>query len=150
VSAYRLDWARRAGATGAIDAVAAGDDLAQLVREANDGHLADLVLLSTGAPSAIAQGLACLDSGATFVFFAPPPPGEPLGMPMHELWRREVTVRTAYGAAPADLAMALDLIATRRVRVDDLVTHRCSLDDIARGFALVESAAESVKVIVEP
>jgi L-iditol 2-dehydrogenase len=150
VSEYRLEWARRSGATSAFDAVAAGDSLPDILREANGGCLADLVLLSTGAPSAIAQGLACLDSGATFVFFAPPPPGEPYPMPMAELWRREVTVRTAYGAAPDDLAMALDLIASRRVRVDDLVTHRLPLDEIARGFSLVANASESVKVVIEP
>ena len=138
VSEYRLDWARRSGAV-AFDAAAAGDELPQLLREA-DGGLADLVILCTGAPSAIGQGLACLESGATFVFFAPPPPGEPLAMPMNELWRREVTVRTAYGAAPADLATALDLIATGRVGVDDLITHRLPLDDIVRGFALVAEA----------
>lgn len=150
VSPYRLDFATRSGACAAIYAAAAGDRLPDLVREANDGRLADLVLLCTGAPSAIAQGLACLESGATFVFFAPPPPDEPLAMPMAELWRREVTVRTAYGAAPADLAKALDLIATHGVRVDDLVTHRIGLDEIAEGFRLVADAAESIKVIVEP
>jgi L-iditol 2-dehydrogenase len=150
VNAYRLDWARRSGAAEAFDAVAAGSDLPAMLRAANDGRLADLVMLTAGAPSAIAQGLACLDSGATFVFFAPPPPGEPLGMPMHELWRREVVVRTAYGAAPNDLSTALDLIATGRVAVDDMITHRLPLDDIQRGFALVADGSESVKVIVEP
>jgi L-iditol 2-dehydrogenase len=150
VSDYRLEWARRAGATAAFDGARAGDGLPELVREANDGRLADLVLLATGAPSAIAQGLTCLESGATFVFFAPPPPDLPLEMPMAELWRREVTVRTAYGAAPADLQMALDLIATRRVQVDDFVTQRLSLDEIATGFGLVCDACDSVKVIVEP
>lgn len=150
VSEYRLDWARKAGATKAFDAAAAGDGLPDLVRESNDGRLADLVLLCTGAPSAIAQGLACLENGATFVFFAPPPPDVPLEMPMAELWRREVTVRTAYGAAPVDLQMALDLIATRKVRVDDFVTRRISLDEIVEGFGLVCDACGSVKVIVEP
>jgi L-iditol 2-dehydrogenase len=150
VSPYRLDLARRSGATAAIDAAQAGERLPDIVRDANGGRLADLVMLCTGAPSAIAQGLACLEAGATFVFFAPPPPGEPLEMPMAELWRREVTVRTAYGAAPDDLASALDLIATRRVRVDDLVTHRLALDDIVEGFRLVADASESVKVVIEP
>ena len=70
-------------------------------------------------------------------------------MPLNELWRREVTVRTAYGAAPGDLQTALDLIATGRVPVDDLVTHRLPLDRIAEGFKLVADAAESVKVVVE-
>jgi L-iditol 2-dehydrogenase len=149
VSRYRLEFAQRSGAV-AIDAAAAGDRLPDLVRDANDDRLADLVILCTGAPSAIAQGLACLESGATFVFFAPPPPHEPLAMPMAELWRREVTVRTAYGAAPADLATALGLIATGRVAVADLITHRLPLDDIARGFALVADADRSVKVVVQP
>ena len=150
VNAYRLEWARRAGASAVFDAAAAGVALPQLVRDANDGRLADLVMLCTGAPSAIAQGLSCLENGATFVFFAPPPPDVPLEMPMAELWRREVTVRTAYGAAPADLQMALDLIATRRVRVDDFITQRISLEEITTGFGMVCDAEESVKVIVEP
>jgi L-iditol 2-dehydrogenase len=150
VNDYRLEWAKRSGAAQAFNATEAGDNLPDLLREANDGRLADLVMLCTGAPSAIAQGLACLENGATFVFFAPPPPDLPLEMPMADLWRREVTVRTAYGAAPADLQMALDLIASKRVRVDDLVTQRLSLDDIARGFGLVCDATESVKVVVEP
>jgi L-iditol 2-dehydrogenase len=71
-------------------------------------------------------------------------------MPMNELWRLEVTVRTAYGAAPADLRTALDLIETGRVRVDDFVTHRLPLGDIAEGFRMVADARECVKVIVEP
>ncbi len=150
VNGYRLDWAMRSGAAAAFDALAAGDGLSDLVREANDGCLADLVMLCTGAPSAIAQGLACLESGATFVFFAPPPPGVPYPMPMADLWRREVTVRTAYGAAPRDLARALDLIAEHSVRVDDLVTHRLPLDRTAEGFRLVADATDSVKVIVQP
>jgi len=149
VSEYRLDWARKSGAAEAFDAIAAGDRLPELLREASNGNLADLVILCTGAPSAIDQGLACLDSGATFIVFAVPAPGHDHPMPLNELWRREVTVRTAYGAAPNDLAMALDLIASGRVRVDDLITHRLPLERAAEGFQLVAKAAESVKVIIE-
>lgn len=150
VSPYRLDWARRSGADEAFDAIAAGDRLPDLLREANGGQLADLVILGTGAPSAIDQGLACLENGATFVVFAVPAPGQDHPMPLNELWRREVIVRTAYGAAPADLSMAMDLIASGRVRVDDLITHRLPLERASEGFQLVAGAGESVKVIIEP
>lgn len=149
VSEYRLDWARRSGATKAFDAIAAGPNLPELVRAANGGKLADVVILCTGAPSAIDQGLACLENGATFIVFAVPAPGADHPMPLNELWRREVTVRTSYGAAPSDLSMALDLIAAGRVRVEDLITHRLPLDRIGEGFKLVADAAESVKVIIE-
>lgn len=149
VSEYRLDWARRSGAAAAFNAIEAGDRLPQMLRDANEGRLADLVILCTGAASAIDQGLACLENGATFVVFAVPAPGENHPMPLNELWRREVTVRTAYGAAPNDLQTALDLIAAGRVRVDDLITHRLPLDRIQEGFRMVADAAESVKVVVE-
>jgi L-iditol 2-dehydrogenase len=149
VSPYRLEWARRSGAAAVFDAIAAGDDLPALVREANDGQLADVVILCTGAEPAIDQGIACLENGATFVVFAVPAPGHDHPMPLNELWRREVTIRTAYGAAPADLSMALDLIAAGRVRVEEMVTHRLPLERIQEGFGLVADAAESVKVIVE-
>jgi L-iditol 2-dehydrogenase len=149
ISQYRLDWALRSGATAAFDAHAAGDKLPEVLRAVNDGNLADLVILCTGAASAIDQGLACLENGATFVVFAVPAPGESHPMPLNELWRREVTVRTAYGAAPNDLQTALNLIAAGRVRVDDLVTHRLPLERIAEGFKLVADAVESVKVVVE-
>ena len=150
VSAYRLEWALKSGAEKAFDAIEAGEDLPRLLRQANDGNLADLVILGTGAPSAIDQGLSCLENGATFVVFAVPAPGHDHPMPLNELWRREVTLRTAYGAAPADLAMALDLIAARRVRVDDLITHRLPLERAQEGFSLVADAGASVKVVIEP
>ena len=149
ISEYRLEWARKSGAARAFDAIAAGDDLPELLREANDGKLADLVILCTGAPSAIDQALACLENGATLVVFAVPAPGQSHPMPLNELWRREVTIRTAYGAAPNDLGTALDLIASGRVAVDDLVTHRLPLDRITDGFRLVADAVESVKVVIE-
>jgi len=150
VSQYRLDWALKSGATGVFNAIEAGEKLPELLREANEGQLADLVILGTGAPSAIDQGLACLENGATFVVFAVPAPGQDHPMPLNELWRREVSVRTAYGAAPADLAMAMDLIATGRVAVTDLITHRLPLERAQEGFGLVASAGESVKVVLEP
>jgi L-iditol 2-dehydrogenase len=150
VSAYRLDWALRCGATAAWDAVAAGDTLPELLREANDGALADLVILGTGAPSAIDQALSCLENGSTFIVFAVPAPGIDHPMPLNDLWRREVTMRTAYGAAPEDLAMALDLIANGRVHVADLITHRLALEEAATGFKLVADAGKSVKVILAP
>jgi L-iditol 2-dehydrogenase len=150
VSEYRLDWAMRSGATAAWNGIEAGDRLPELLRAANGGNLADLVILGTGASSAIDQGIACLDNGATFIVFAVPAPGHDHPMPLNDLWRREVTLRTAYGAAPQDLAMALDLIASGQVHVNDLITHRLPLDEAQQGFRLVASAGESVKVVLEP
>ena len=46
--------------------------------------------------------------------------------------------------------VTLNLIASDRVRVDDLITHRLPLEETAEGFRLVAEADESIKVIIEP
>ena len=71
-------------------------------------------------------------------------------MPLHDIWKDGITITHSYAGPPADMRTALDLIATRRVDVSSMVTHRLPLAETGKGFRLVEEAAESLKVIVEP
>ena len=147
ISDYRLE---RAPEFGADLAVHAQEDVAARLKETNDGRLADLVIVCTGALSACRQALGLVDRGGTVLYFAVPEPGVELPLPIGELWRNEVTLMTSYGGAPADLAQALELIRSRRVPVADMITHRLSLAETGRGFQLVAEAGESLKVIIEP
>lgn len=147
VNDYRLGRAREFGADPAVPA---DDDVGSRLREANEGRLADLVIVSTGAPAAARQALKLVDRGGTVLYFAVPEPGTELPVPIAELWRNEVTLLTSYGGAPADLAQALGLIRSRRVTVADMITHRLPLAETGRGFQLVAQAGESLKVIIEP
>jgi len=57
----------------------------------------------------------------------------------------------SYGAAPRDMSEALNHIASGRVRVDDLVTHRFPLNRIGEAFDLVANPRDtSLKIIIEP
>lgn len=147
ISDYRLQAARFSGADATLQS---GDDLPGLVRDANEGRGADLVIVCTGAAAAVRPAVSSVAPGGTVVFFAPPPPGQDVALPIADLWRDNVTMATAYGAAPSDLAAALELIRHRRVAVSDLVTHHLPLADTGEGFRLVAEAGESIKVIVEP
>lgn len=146
ISGWRLKFAEGQGALP----LKATEDIPSTLREINGGHLADYVIICTGATSAAYQALDCVDNGGTIIFFAPPPPEVKLPLPVTDLWRKEVTLLTSYGAAPKDLEEALELIKNRTVEVTDMITHRLSLDDIAKGFKLVAEADASMKVIVEP
>ena len=57
---YRLEAARRFGADVAFSAK---EDVTARLREANDGRLADLVIVCTGAPPALQQALQAVDRG---------------------------------------------------------------------------------------
>jgi L-iditol 2-dehydrogenase len=146
IQEWRLQAARDLGADAALHA----GDLPDGLHAANDGRLADLVVVCTGAPPAIRQAVRSVDRGGTVLFFAPTPEGVEVPLPLFELWRDEVTVATSYAAGPEDLAEAIDLLRGRRVRVNEMITHRLTLAEAARGFELVASGRESIKVIIDP
>ncbi len=147
VHPYRIAAALSHGADRAFDA---RDDVPSRVREANEGRGADLVIVCTGAPKAFEQAMNSVDRGGAVLYFAPGRPGETVPLDAYSLWANGITLATSYGAAPKDIACAMDLIRFKRVEVSSMITHRLPLKDAGLGFALVAEAGESIKVIVEP
>ena len=145
---YRLQQAKRFGADIGI---ASKDFSARIIRNLNQGRLFDLVVVSTGAVSAIYQALESVERGGTVLFFAPTDKGAKIEIPFNELfWRTEITLTSSYAASPRDYKEALSLIASGKVNVSDMITHRLPLADIALGFKLMREAKDSLKVIIEP
>ncbi len=147
ITGYRLEAALRLGADAVINA---GDDVEKRLPELNEGRLADLVIVCAGALSASTDALKCVDRGGTVLYFAVPEPGVMVPVPMNDLWRNEITLMTSYGAGPLDLETAIKLLGSRRVRLNDMITHRLTFDEGGLGFRLVAGAKESIKVILEP
>jgi len=147
VSQYRLRAAQKLGADIVLDA---GEDIPGRLRRVNNGRLADLVIVCTGAYPAFIQALQSVDHGGTVLFFAPTEPGMNLPVPVNEFWRNEIKLMTSYGGSPADIAIAVSLLASGRMPVKEVITHKLSLADTALGFKLVSQAKESIKVIIEP
>ena len=135
---------------GADDCCMAGDDLVTRLRSCNDGKLADVVIVATGAPPALKQAFDLVDAGGTILFFAPSAPDLELPMPFNRLWADEVSIVTTYAASPKDIKVAIELIRTSRVPVKDLISHRLPLSEIQKGFNLVADPVDSLKVIIEP
>jgi L-iditol 2-dehydrogenase len=144
---YRKEAALRSGADVVIDG---REDVPVQVKSANRGRLANLVITSTGAPAAIAQGLSSVDRGGRVLFFAPTEPTAKVDLPFNALWREEVTMTSSYGGAPQDIRAAIELLRIGKIRVDDLITHRLPLEKAGEGFRLVASAQDSIKVILRP
>ena len=144
---YRRAAARKLGA----DSVAnAAEDIPDFVRQANDGRLADKVIVCTGAVAALQQALESVDRGGVVLFFAVPKPGETLAVDFNRFWRDDVSFMPSYAAAPQDNATALELISSGRVVVNDMITHRLSLDEIGEGFRRASEADHCLKVIIQP
>lgn len=147
INEYRLNKAKEFGADTVIQVGSGKEE----VGTSPLLHLnADKVIICTSVLSAIQQGLDSVERAGTILFFAPTEPGINIPFPLFELWNKGVTLKSTYAAVDVDLKKSIKLIQTRKINVDDMITHRLSLKEAGQGFKLVASAKESIKVILKP
>ncbi len=147
IDEYRLKSAKKFGADFTINAK---ENVPEQVKKYNDGKLADLVVISTGATSAVSQGLQSVETGGTILFFAPAEPGVEIPFPLFDLWNKQVKMVSTYAGVKKDILEAIDLIKTKKIIVTDMITHKLPLSETAKGFKLVAQAKDSIKVVIEP
>jgi L-iditol 2-dehydrogenase len=147
INERRLELAKKFGAENVFTAA---DYNSSLLREINDGRLADLVIVCAGAKSAYEQALSSVEQGGCVLCFAPSDPGASLEIKLDELFWNQSRILSTYAASPANHLAAMELIRAGRVRVSDMITHNLGLAETARGFDLVAKAEDSLKVIIEP
>ena len=144
---FRLRLAEVAGAYATIDAA---ESIQQRLRESNEDRLADQVMVCAGASQAAISALECVDKGGTITFFAVPDPTVRVPLPITQLWKDAITIKTSYGASPNDLEESLAILEGKSLDVKGMITHRLSIQQAAEGFRLAAKAGDSLKVIIEP
>ena len=138
-----------AGCMGADITLHAAEDVpGQMVAE--NTRQADVVFLCTSAMTAVDQAWNCVDKGGVIVFFAVPHPDKKVTLPINHFWTRETRIITSYYCGPPDIETAMNLIETRAIKVDDLITCQLPLQNIADGFRMVMEDRETLKVIIKP
>jgi L-iditol 2-dehydrogenase len=144
----RLALAREYGAHHTLQA---DSDVAGEFRKLNNGRGADVVIVCAAAESVCQQALQAIGRGGVILLFAPAPAGTVVPLSINDVfWRRDVSITTSYAASPADCKAALELIRSKRVRVEDMITHRFGLAETGKGFQLVAEGGGSLKVIIKP
>lgn len=123
-------------------------DPVRAVREATDGFGADVALECSGAPEAVAQGVEMVRKGGRVAVIGIPLSDATVPMPRTVLDEIDVVgVRASAGEMPR----AIELAATGRIRLRELITHRYSLEDFADAYAtFTERTGGALKVIVHP
>lgn len=148
INVFRLDAAKKFGADYTINAK---EDVPETIKNINGGFLADVVIISAGADSAIEQGLKSVRRGGTVLFFSAAGEGAKLPLSINEIfWRTEVNLISSYAGSIADHINALELIRTKRINVKDMITNVLPLSEISQGFKLTAEAQKSLKIIIKP
>jgi 2-desacetyl-2-hydroxyethyl bacteriochlorophyllide A dehydrogenase len=146
----RSAWKRSvADRLGADVTAPAGADAVQAVRDATQGHGADVVIESTGMVKSIGDAIAMVRPGGTVVLFGIYTASEGQ-LPFYQLYYKEPAVISARAAMGDDFPESIDLVARGRIKLDPLVTQVLPVAELARALGMLESDADGrMKIILE-
>jgi L-iditol 2-dehydrogenase len=143
--ASRLEAARGSGADGVVDV--GRESLADGARRLSDGRGFDFVFVCPGKSAVIRDAVGAVAPGGTLLVFTMAAPGEAWPADLNGLYFREVAVVPSYSCGPDDTREALSAIASGRVPVADLVSHRFAIGQAPEAFARARRAEGSMKVV---
>ncbi len=146
----RSAWKRSiADRLGADLTATVGPGGVQAVRDATQGHGADVVIESTGMVKSIGDAIAMVRPGGTVVLFGIYTASEGQ-LPFYQLYYKEPTVISARAAMGDDFPESIDLVARGRIKLDALVTQVLPVAELARALGMLESDADGrMKIILE-
>jgi threonine dehydrogenase-like Zn-dependent dehydrogenase len=119
-------------------------DRVDVVKEISDLEplLLDVVYECSGDNEVVNQEVQLLKPGGTLVLVGITETDE-VSFPIHELRRKEITILNIRRQAHCT-QKAVDLLASRRIDMDSLLTHRFSLEETQKAFDLVENYRDGV------
>ncbi len=111
---------------------------------------ADLVFIACSSSEAVCSGLDLLKPGGTLVLFSGLSHDKnQIKIDHNQLHRKEQTLVGSYGCTPDDMKKALDLLASNRVVVKDLITQTLPLSQLP-GELVRKTNHQDYKTIIIP
>ncbi len=137
--AERLQLAQNLGADTVILAPSEEQGLRQALNPYTEGRGADAVIITTPGIRPFMQALAGVRKGGTINIFAAHTGTVPINLEM--IYQQELSIISTYSSSPEELRIALDLLKSRKVRVDGLISHRLPLTRFSEGVKLMRERA---------
>jgi L-iditol 2-dehydrogenase len=147
ISEPRIALARALGVRATINPTR--EKLGEVVAGMTDGAGLDGAILTVLGETILAEVQPALRPGGRINVFASPSDGPHLTLDLADLYHRELSVFSTYSSTPAALAEAFELLASNRVRVLPLISHRLPLAAFDEGVELQKSG-RATKVIFHP
>ena len=146
INDFRLDFAKKLGAYLAINT--AKQDANKMIKESTDDRGADIAIVATGSTKAFIQSLELVRSGGRVVLFGVPPKGSNVQLDVNHLFSNEIRLIPSLAASEKETNQALELIATKRINIKPIITHRFSLEKAEDAIKCAYEAKDVMKVVV--
>ena len=146
LNANKREEAKRLGAEQVVDP--RDEDLGAAVEDATGASGADVVIECVGSQETAQQAVDLAGEGGRVLIFGVAPQEARVALSPYEVYRKELTITGSF-TNPFSQARALALLASGRLKIEELISHRLPLESVTRGIELVESG-EAMKVLIEP
>lgn len=145
---WRLDRVRAMGLGECVDARDV-EDMGAHLRGMTEGRGADVTVDATGRPEVWEQAIDGVGRGGTVVLFGGCAPGTSIRVDTRRAHYEELTLVGAFHHTPALIRRAVELLESRAIDPEPLVTHRMGLAQVKEALAMMERG-ETMKVLVDP
>lgn len=146
---FRKQLAQRFGALAAYDP--RDPDLQARIMDLTHGRGADAIIVAASAPGIVEQAVAYSRPGSRILLFAQTSHKERVELSGADICVGERTIFGSYSASVDLQKESADLVFSGELPVEDLISHRFPLDQIARGIDLaLHPEPTSLKIIVQP
>ncbi len=134
----RLALAKRSGAARTVN------DISDLEKGSYD-----MVIDATGVPFLMESSLSIVRKGGTLLWFAVPHKEATVTLSPFQIFEKGLTIMGTFTSVRNSLE-AVNLLANRRIVVDDLISHSLPLEEFEKGVSLIENSVEGVlKVMID-
>ncbi len=144
VNEYRLDLARKMGATLAINPQKTS--LKEVMQQLGMTEGFDVALEMSGNAEAVRAMLAHMNNGGEIAFLGIPP--EDFAINWHDVVFKGLTIKGVYGREMFETWYKMISLLEGGLNVDAVITHRFPVDDFQKGFDVMLSG-EAAKVILD-
>lgn len=143
---FRLGFAKKFGIT---EAIRSDDPEAhQKILSGTQNRGVDIVMVATGSISAISQAIDFVRKGGTIMLFGVPTKDAVMSLAMSKVYSKEITITPSYAASEGDTMEAFRMIESGTIKVQELITHKFSLDDSAKALEYAHHGNDSMKIII--
>ncbi|KAK4503443.1 hypothetical protein PRZ48_004358 [Zasmidium cellare] len=148
INEERLKFAKKYAATHTIvsQKESAQDAAQRITSDCDLGSGADVVIDASGAEPAIQTSIHVLRVGGTYVQGGMGKAD--ITFPIGAMCAKELNVKGSFRYGGGDYALAVELIATGRVDVKELITGKVKFTEAEKAFAEVK-AAKGIKTLIE-
>jgi len=147
INEERLAFAQKYAATHVFRSAKASpeENAERMIKECELGPGADVVIDATGAEVCIQTGIQAARTGGTYCQAGMG--AADIKFPIMAMCTKELNVKGSFRYGSGDYALAVDLIASGRVKVKDLISRKVAFEEAEEAFKDVK-AGKGIKILI--